>query len=261
MDEPGNAAAPPLEPLMRAYWDDQRSFPCLTLMTQANRPSPPGPQDQSSIWSALRVGVRHSPTTSAAVLRRATLDAIALANNAADKLSADNPDPETTRLFRAFFGHDPSRPIPWADNQPSRLSVASRFRSCARELNGGRRTQYSCVCAANAPAGRRGETHSPLDVRLCPAFWRPAGLRVSDRFFRAGVVLHEMVHQLFGFVGDISDVSRRVNAHCYEAFAMRLASPAGVAASLATPTPSSYRTCTDYSLPVSRRTAKDSDTT
>ena len=100
------------------------------------------------------------------VLRRATLDAIALANNAADKLSADNPDPETTRLFRAFFGHDPSRPIPWADNQPSRLSVASRFRSCARELNGGRRTQYSCVCAANAPAGRRGETHSPLDVRL-----------------------------------------------------------------------------------------------
>ena len=106
-------------------------------------------------------------------------------------------------------------------------------------------------------AGRRGETHSPLDVRLCPAFWRPAGLRVSDRFFRAGVVLHEMVHQLFGFVGDISDVSRRVNAHCYEAFAMRLASPAGMAASLATPTPSSYRTCTDYSLPVSRRTAKD----
>jgi hypothetical protein len=119
------------------------------------------------------------------VLRRATLDAIALANNAADKLSADNPDPETTRLFRAFFGHDPSRPIPWADNQPSRLSVASRFRSCARELNGGRRTQYSCVCAANAPAGRRGETHSPLDVRLCERLWTlplleagwPAGFR------------------------------------------------------------------------------------
>ena len=29
-------------------------------------------------------------------------------------------------------------------------------------------------------------------------------------------------------------------------------------ASLAAPTPSSYRTCTDNSLPVSRRTAKDS---
>ena len=84
------------------------------------------------------------------VLRRATLDAIALANNAADKLSADNPDPETTRLFRAFFGHDPSRPIPWADNQPSRLSVASRFRSCARELNGGRRTHTR----ASAPRTR-----------------------------------------------------------------------------------------------------------
>jgi len=35
-------------------------------------------------------------------------------------------------------------------------------------------------------------------------------------------------------------------------------SPARMAASLAAPTPSSYRTCTDYSLPVSRRTAKDS---
>jgi hypothetical protein len=33
----------------------------------------------------------------------------------------------------------------------------------------------------------------------------------------------DKLHQLFGFVGDISDVSRRVNAHCYEAFAMRLA--------------------------------------
>jgi hypothetical protein len=159
-----------------------------------------------------------------AVLRRAILDAIALATNAADKLSAENPDPETIRLFRAFFGHHPSRPIEWAGNQPSRMSVASRFRSCARELNGGRRTRYSCVCAADAPAGRRGETHGPLDVRLCPAFWRPAGLRVSDRFFRAGVILHEMIHQLFlEFMGDVSDVSRRVNAHCYEALAMRLA--------------------------------------
>ena len=121
-------------------------------MTQANRPSPPGPQDQSSIWSALRVG-RCAPFADnqcRTVLRRATLDAIALANNAADKLSADNPDPETTRLFRAFFGHDPSRPIPWADNQPSRLSVASRFRSCARELNGGRRTHTR----ASAPRTR-----------------------------------------------------------------------------------------------------------
>src|SRR5262249_17724378 len=35
-------------------------------------------------------------------------------------------------------------------------------------------------------------------------------------------------------------------------------SPARMAASLAAPTPSSYRTCTDYSLPVSRRTAKHS---
>src|SRR5262249_1047785 len=35
-------------------------------------------------------------------------------------------------------------------------------------------------------------------------------------------------------------------------------SPARMAASLAAPTPSSYRTCTDCSLPVCRRTAKHS---
>ncbi|HTP98168.1 MAG TPA: hypothetical protein VMN56_02500 [Casimicrobiaceae bacterium] len=158
------------------------------------------------------------------VLQRAILDAIALANNAAQKLEASAPDAETVRLFRFFFGHPPSTNIPWADNTESRVSVAKRFRAAANELNGGRRTQYSCVCAPTAPAGRRGETRGPLDVRLCPAFWRPAGLRVSDRFFRAGVVLHEMIHQLFGeFLHDVSTVSMRVNAHCYEAFAMRLA--------------------------------------
>ena len=158
------------------------------------------------------------------VLRRAILDAIALATNAAEKLEAKTPDAETVRLFRFFFGHPPSTNIPWADNTPSRVSVAQRFRSVANELNGGRRTRYSCVCEATAPAGRRGETRDSLDVRLCPAFWRPAGLHVSDQIFRAGVVLHEMIHQLFGeFLHDVSTVSMRVNAHCYEAFAMRLA--------------------------------------
>jgi len=158
------------------------------------------------------------------VLHRAILDAIALATNAADKLDAKVPDAETIRLFRFFFGHPPSTNIPWADNTESRVSVAQRFRSVADELNGGRRTVYSCVCRPNAPPRRRGETRGPLDVRLCPAFWRPAGLAVSDRFFRAGVVMHEMIHQLFGeFLHDVSNVSMRVNAHCYEAFAMRLA--------------------------------------
>jgi hypothetical protein len=160
-----------------------------------------------------------------AVLRRAILDAIALATNAADKLEAADPDPETIRLFRFFFGHHPSRPVPWAGDQPSRMSVARRFRSCAAELNGGRRTRYSCACAADAPPDRRAETHGPFDVRLCPAFWRPpAGLHMSDGIFRAGVILHEMIHQLFlPFLGDFPAVSRRVNAHCYEALAMRLA--------------------------------------
>ncbi|HXW06510.1 MAG TPA: hypothetical protein VD833_14835, partial [Vicinamibacterales bacterium] len=72
------------------------------------------------------------------IVRRAVLDAIRLAHDAAAKLEASPRAPETIRLFTAFFGHNPSRPVPWAGNRESGLVVARRFRKCAEELNGGR---------------------------------------------------------------------------------------------------------------------------
>jgi len=159
-----------------------------------------------------------------ATLRRAILDAIAIANNAARKLTAAQTDAETTRLFRFFLGHDPSRPVPWANNQESRLVVAKRLLTSARELGGGRRTLYRCGCPGAGP-GVRARTISPIEVRLCPIFWGASpqpGL--SARFFRAGVILHEMLHQLYiEFVRHNANERRRNNAHCYEALAMRLA--------------------------------------
>ena len=158
------------------------------------------------------------------ILRRAVLDAIALANNAASKLTAAKRDTETIRLFRFFFGHDPSRPVSWANNQQSGVIVAKRFLKCAQELGGGRRTLYRCGCPGANP-GVRARTINPTEVRLCPMFWGASpqpGL--SARFFRAGVILHEMLHQLFiEFLLHDPNERRRNNAHCFEAFAMRLA--------------------------------------
>lgn len=159
-----------------------------------------------------------------ATLRQAIVDAIGLANNAARKLTAATVDSETRRLFRFFLGHEPSRPVPWANNQESRLIVAKRMLSSARELGGGRRTLYRCGCPGAGP-GTNAITISPIEVRLCPRFFGPspqAGL--SPRFFRAGVILHEMLHQLYiEFILHNPNERRRNNAHCYEALAMRLA--------------------------------------
>jgi hypothetical protein len=52
-----------------------------------------------------------------AVVRQANVDAIELARNAAMALESTPPSREAARLFRAFFGHDPSRPVPWAGNR------------------------------------------------------------------------------------------------------------------------------------------------
>ena len=159
-----------------------------------------------------------------ATLRTAINDAIAIANNAARKLTAATVDSETTRLFRFFLGHEPSRKVPWANNQESRLVVAKRLLTSARELGGGRRTLYRCGCPGAGP-GVRAWAVSPTEVRLCTRFWGAspqAGL--SARYFRAGVILHEMMHQLYiEFVLHNPKERRRNNAHCYEALAMRLA--------------------------------------
>jgi len=165
------------------------------------------------------------------IVRRAIIDAIALANGAASKLEATPRTPETVRLFRAFFGHDPSRPVPWAGNQQSGLVVAFRLRKCAQEMLGGRNIMYRCItgCPATTNA-RTNAADDPSLIRLCPRFFnRAAGLPLNNQFFRAGVILHEMLHLLFfeffHHPGHPSGdpVRRRDNAHCYEAFALRVA--------------------------------------
>ena len=136
------------------------------------------------------------------ILLWAIRDAIHLAVNTASKLEANPRDPKTVSIFLKLFGHDPSRRVPWAENKESGAIVAWRLRKVAQELGGGRRTLYLCGCPGAAPTVN-ARTVSPTEVLLCPRFWRlgqpgflPAGQ--DPRWIRAGTILHEMLHQLFG---------------------------------------------------------------
>lgn len=169
------------------------------------------------------------------ILRRAIRDAINLANNAASKLEASPVEAATKNVFRFFFGHLPSRPVPWgAGNDPSGAIVARRLRIVARALQS-RGTLYRCAactvstvkeCPLNAPAipcplnARTLRPYTLNTIELCPRFWS------QSRMWRAGILLHEMLHLYFGqfFRHHPNDPERRRdNAHCYEAFALRVA--------------------------------------
>ena len=97
------------------------------------------------------------------VVRQAIIEAIKMANDAANKLEAptnleiskrdkvkDKDAIETAGFFRSIFGHDPTRKVPWDDNKASGISVAKRFRAVANELGGGRRIVFRCVLDARA---------------------------------------------------------------------------------------------------------------
>jgi hypothetical protein len=177
-----------------------------------------------------------------AILRQAIIGAIKLANGAAIKVDKatkiepakrDAETRETARLFMFFFGHDPSHPVSWAGNEPSGVSVAKRFLAVASELGGGRRIVFRCGCPG-AGAGVRARTNQaaePNVVNLCARFWNPPpGLRgLPAAYFRAGVILHETLHiyfhEFFHHAGHPSGdpERRRDNAHCFEAFALRVA--------------------------------------
>ncbi|NOT60746.1 MAG: hypothetical protein HOP19_11055 [Acidobacteria bacterium] len=165
------------------------------------------------------------------IIRGAVVSAIQLANNAASMLETGHP--EAARLFQFFFGHAPSRPVPWAGNRASGAIVAIRFRAVARALQS-RGTLFRCnpACTVNAStcAGSECSPREPNVVELCQGFWNPpAGLHLAPQFFRGAVILHEMLHLLFTdffhHPGHSSGdpVRRRDNAHCYEAFALRAA--------------------------------------
>ena len=175
-----------------------------------------------------------------AVLRRAIFEAIRLANNAASKLEVaskvepskrDKDAKRTAHLFRFFFRHDPSLPVPWAGNVTSGASVAARFRAVARELGGGRRVTFRCNFGARC-AGRVAVTNQDLEpnvINLCARFWAPPALPgLPPEGFRAGTIIHEMLHVLYSdFFHHAGHPSgdperRRDNAHCYKAFALRV---------------------------------------
>jgi lysine-specific metallo-endopeptidase family protein len=169
-----------------------------------------------------------------AALRQAIVRAIGLATNAAAKIeaaisvapAARNADAKrTATLFVRFFGHDPSRPVSWAGNEASGISVAKRFRSVATELNGGRRVIFQCRatrpdCADDDVTCCCPDTNaffSPAvanTINLCALFWG------ANRDIRAGIIIHEMLHMLFGHLQDVGQ--GRIRNACYEAFALRL---------------------------------------
>ena len=176
------------------------------------------------------------------IVRRAIQDAIWLAENAAEQLTAR--DDEAVRLFRSFFG-DPERLVPWANNRPAADLVAGRFRAVGR----GFRTRVPHIrCAVVGPGAEQcaGENAFALPrsvptatlplprntIHLCPPFWSVAPAGTVSRFWRAAILLHEMLHLLFWeFFGHQANLPRagdpeerrRDNSHCYEAFALRVA--------------------------------------
>ena len=178
-----------------------------------------------------------------AAVRQAVREAIRLATNAASRIEAllnvapaarDNEAKQTAKFYRSFFGHDPLFPVEWAGNQASGISVAARFRSVARELDGGRRVIFQCRvtqphCGNNdltccCPADNAWfSVGVPNTVNLCAAFWNPpAGLRGLPALnYRAAIIIHEMLHMLFEDIRDV--LHGRPRASCYEAFALRLA--------------------------------------
>jgi len=176
----------------------------------------------------------HAANECLAIVRRAIRDAISLAENAASKLKAR--DGEAVRLFRAFFG-DPSRPVPWANNQQAADLGADRFRAAASGFRT-RVPHIRCATAANncgteAAFVEPRAAPSPANplprntIVLCPAFWSTA-----SAFNRAAMLLHEMLHLLFWeFFGHQVDLPRpgdpeerrRDNSNCYHVFALRLA--------------------------------------
>jgi hypothetical protein len=185
----------------------------VSFLEEPAAPPPAGPVFR------LECGAGCHPVAAAqcrATLRRAIVAAIRLASNAAAKLEASPRDADTVRHFRFLFGHDPSRPVPWAANRESGAIVARRFRMVEQALRR-RGTQFRCGCPG-AAATVNARTIPPNEIRLCDRFW------TLSPILRAGVVLHEMLHLLFHtFLRHDARERRRNNAHCYEAFALRVA--------------------------------------
>ena len=200
----------------------------------------PAPATTPTFRFFCAAGCPHPANQCLAIVRRAVRDATWLADNAAAKLAAR--DKEALRLFGFFFG-DPLRPVPWADNRAAADVVAHRFRAAAsgfRTRVPHIRCSAACVATTNAFVAPRAAASvaNPLPrntIVLCQRFWGAAAPGTTPRFWRAGIVLHEMLHLLYWeFFGHQASLviaprpgdpeeRRRDNSHCYEAFALRVA--------------------------------------
>jgi hypothetical protein len=165
-----------------------------------------------------------SPIGCHPALRQAIVDACHLALNAARELEATPRSTRTVDEFRRFFGHDPGQPLPWPGIRDSGTRFARRFRAVAEALRRSK-TLYRCdpctTIREDPPPGAILDAHAiaiPLnEVVLCPSFWR------LSRFHQAGVILHEMFHLRFDPCFRHGGCeTKRTNAYCYEAFALRL---------------------------------------
>jgi len=169
------------------------------------------------------------------VLFDAVVEAIKLARSAADKVDAAMAVPEATRgpkakeaarLYNFFFCHDPSKFISWAGGA-SGTTVSERLRKVARELDGGRRILFECRGDGGCNAFTIPGVHST--VFLCPPFWDTQGLPgLPEVNRRAATIIHEMLHNLYDlddstrFNPPHNPTPRRFDAHCYEAFLLRV---------------------------------------
>lgn len=155
--------------------------------------------------------------------------AIALAREAAAKLTARTVDTQTRNLFIHFFGTRPDHRPPWAAPRTAAQLVAHRYTMVARELAGGRRFRYTCVtgavgdCAPSRPGNVViAATTGKSAISLCDAFF--TGRRIDQM---AGTLIHEGMHAVYWDLFDHAVARgiaecRRDNARCFQAFALRL---------------------------------------
>ena len=135
------------------------------------------------------------------VLLQAIRDAIHLACNSASKLEANPREAKTVSIFLKLFGHDPSRPVPWAETRSPGPASPGDCEGCAGVR---RRT-------TNALPMRLSRRGAHRECANCFALGGTAMLKILEtrpaRFFtvgqnprwiRAGIILHEMLHQLSG---------------------------------------------------------------
>ena len=133
-------------------------------------------------------------------------------------------DPNFATILREELGLD----VNTAADRAHMEIVERRFELMSRVLESDF-TGYTCIGAAAVTLGggacvgacctggaRACSCHGVSHIVLCRPWW------TGDPHQRPGTLIHEAFHVYFGFINDFTN-SRLSDAHCYTAFAMRLA--------------------------------------